>query len=71
LSNLFFSNADYYKNEKFQKLMRSWNRYLTSDESDEELLTMWEELLITDFYKSAKEWLKHNYDEDEWKETLE
>ena len=71
MSNLFFSNADYYKNEKFQKLMRSWNRYLTSDESDEELLTMWEELLITDFYKSAKEWLKHNYDEDEWKETLE
>tara|TARA_R110000772_G_scaffold262954_1_gene382429 strand:- start:3293 stop:3508 length:216 start_codon:yes stop_codon:yes gene_type:complete len=71
LSNLFFSNADYYKNEKFQKLMRSWNRYLTSDQDDEELLTMWEELLITDFYKSAKEWLKHNYDEDEWKETLE
>ncbi len=71
MSNLFFSNADYYKNEKFQKLMRSWNRYLTSDQDDEELLTMWEELLITDFYKSAKEWLKHNYDEDEWKETLE
>tara|TARA_R110000796_G_scaffold189803_2_gene306598 strand:- start:145 stop:360 length:216 start_codon:yes stop_codon:yes gene_type:complete len=71
LSNLFFSNADYYKNEKFQKLMRSWNKYLTSDQDDEELLTMWEELLITDFYKSAKEWLKHNYDEDEWKETLE
>ena len=71
MSNQFFSNADYYKNEKFQKLMRSWNRYLTSDQDDEELLTMWEELLITDFYKSAKEWLKHNYDEDEWKETLE
>ena len=71
MSNLFFSNADYYKNEKFQKLMRSWNKYLTSDKDDEELLTMWEELLITDFYKSAKEWLKHNYDEDEWKETLE
>ena len=51
--------------------MRSWNKYLTSDQDDEELLTMWEELLITDFYKSAKEWLKHNYDEDEWKETLE
>ena len=51
--------------------MRSWNRYLTSDKDDEELLTMWEELLISDFYKGAKEWLKYNYDEDEWKETLE
>ena len=71
MSNLFFSNADYYKNVQFQRLMRSWNRYLTSDKDDEELLTMWEELLISDFYKGAKEWLKHNYDEDEWKETLE
>ena len=45
--------------------------YLTSDEGDDELLTLWEELLVSDFYKGAKEWLKHNYDEDEWKETLE
>ena len=25
MTTLIFSNADYYKNEKFQELMREWN----------------------------------------------
>lgn len=51
--------------------MRSWNRYLTSNESNEELLTLWEEEIMKDFRVESKEWLKHNYDEDEWKYGLE
>jgi hypothetical protein len=71
MSNLFFPNADYYKNEEFQRLMREWNNLDTYKDCNPEI---YEEIvgnLMNEFYRIAKEWLKHNYDSDEWKESIE
>ncbi len=38
---------------------------------NEEVKKMAKEILIGDFYRKSKEWLMHNYDEDEWKKDLE
>ena len=70
MTDQFFSNADYYKNEEFQKLMRVWNM-VNSKTDDPEILEELYRIIKFDFYKNAKEWLKHNYDEDEWKYDLE
>ena len=69
MTDQFFSNADYYKNEEFQKLMREWNNIKIYP--NEILNEQVKENKLFDFYKNAKEWLKHNYDEDEWKYDLE
>lgn len=65
----FFSNADYYKNEEFQKLMREWNNIKIYP--NEILNEQVKENTLFDFYEKAKEWLMHNYDEDDWKYGLE
>jgi hypothetical protein len=71
LTQILFSNADYFLNSKFIECLRNWNKYLNSDESSIELLYEWEEVLLKDFLKYSREWLKHNYNNDEWKEKLE
>tara|TARA_R110002020_G_scaffold229430_5_gene440196 strand:- start:1560 stop:1772 length:213 start_codon:yes stop_codon:yes gene_type:complete len=70
LIDQFFSNADYYKNEEFQKLMRAW-KTIESKTNDPEILQELYNIVKFDFYRKAKEWLKHNYDDDEWKYDLE
>jgi len=70
LTDQFFSNVDYYKNEEFQRLMRAWNT-VNSKTDDPEILEELYRIVKFDFYRNAKEWLKHNYDEDEWKYDLE
>jgi hypothetical protein len=70
MTTLFFSNADYYKNEEFQILMRAWNT-VNSKTDDSEILEELYRIVKFDFYRKAKEWLMHNYDEDDWKYGLE
>ena len=65
----FFSNADYYKNKEFQKLMREWNNIKIYP--NEILNKQIKENMLFDFYVKAKEWLKHNYNDNEWKHGLE
>ena len=68
----FFTNADYYKNKEFQTLMRNYIYFMEDHElENEKVKEMAKEILIGDFYRKAKEWLKHNYDNDEWKYGLE
>ncbi len=68
----FFSNADYYKNKEFQTLLRNYIYFMEDHElENEEVKKMAKEILIGDFYRKSKEWLMHNYDEDEWKKDLE
>jgi len=68
----FFTNADYYKNKEFQTLMRNYNYFMQDHELEsKEIKDMAKEILIGDFYRKAKEWLKRNYDEDDWKYDLE
>ena len=50
--------------------MRVWNM-VNSKTDDHEILEELYRIIKFDFYKNAKEWLKHNYDEDEWKYDLE
>ena len=70
MSTLIFSNADYYKNEIFQELMREWNN-LDYYKDDQRIYEAVVENLIFDFYRASLEWLKRNYDEDDWKFGLE
>lgn len=35
--------------------MRNWKKYIDSDESDDETLATWEELLLKDFRQHANE----------------
>lgn len=56
---LFFSSAEYYKNDHFIRCMRNWNKYLESNEQDEMILAEWEEILLKDFLKHSLETL-HN-----------
>jgi|8_EtaG_2_1085327.scaffolds.fasta_scaffold425608_2 hypothetical protein len=65
-----FSNADYWKDPVFQHLMLKWNVYMQSDESDDDLLSEWEELLIKDFRLKARLWLKTNKRKTKWLENL-
>jgi hypothetical protein len=76
----FFTNADYYKNKEFQKLMRNWNYYLKQDEVNcsSELLVEVKRILMGDFYRKAKEWLfvldeieLPNYESNSWRIGLE
>jgi hypothetical protein len=80
MTTLIFSNADYYKNEQFIKLMRNWNYYLKQNEvkGDGDLQAEVKRILIGDFYKAAKEWLFSldgtnidNYSSLAWKVGLE
>lgn len=79
MTTLFFSNADYYKNEQFQTLMRNYNYFMKDYEvKSEEMREMLKEILIGDFYRSAKEWLFSvdngnipNYDSMAWRVGLE
>lgn len=49
--------------------MREWNTIKIYP--DEILNEQVKENTLSDFYEKAKEWLMHNYDEDEWKKDLE
>jgi len=79
MTTLFFSNADYYKNEQFQTLMRNYNYFMKDKEMEnEKIQDMIKEILIGDFYRSAKEWLFSvdngnipNYDSMAWRVGLE
>jgi len=51
--------------------MRNWNKYMESDEQDEDILAEWEEVLLKDFDRGAYEWLVANYDMIHWKVGLE
>lgn len=69
-----FSNYDYFRNYHFQRCLRNWNKYIEYDGKDvdnEELMYEWEELLLKDFYKSAKEWFDRVGDEIFWRVGLE
>ena len=50
--------------------MRNWNKYLESDEPNEDILVEWEEVCLKDFRKHAVEWLENNYDDTFWREDL-
>lgn len=65
-----FSNYDYYLDERFQKMMLSWNIYLRSNVEDDDLLTAWEELLLKDFRIHANAWLKQNKGKTAWRKDL-
>jgi hypothetical protein len=67
---LFYSSADYYTNHHFVRCMRNWNKYLESDEPNEDILVEWEEVCLKDFRKHAVEWLENNYDDTFWREDL-
>lgn len=79
MTTLFFSNADYYKNKEFQQCMRNY-LYFTKDNEleNKEIQDMVKEIVIGDFYRSAKEWLfsvdknnTKNFDSLDWKKDLE
>ena len=77
MTTLFFSNADYYKNEEFQILMRTWNT-VSSKTDDPEILEELCRIVKFDFYRKAKEWLFSvdngnipNYDSMAWRVGLE
>ena len=65
-----FSQPDYYLNETFQALMRQWNTYINSEETDDEILAEWEEIIIKDFRRYANEWLKENKNKSAWRKDL-
>ena len=68
--SLIFSNPDYYLNETFVKLLREWNRYLQSDEQNEDVLAQWEELKLKDFRTEANKWRKENKRKTKWRKDL-
>lgn len=49
--------------------MREWNNIKIYP--NEILNEQVKENTLFDFYEKAKEWLMHNYDEDDWKYGLE
>ena len=52
--------------------MLNYNYFMKDKEMiNKEIKDMIKEILIGDFYRKSKEWLMHNYDEDEWKHDLE
>lgn len=66
----FFSSIEYYRNRKFQQMMRKWNTYLDSEEPNINLLVEWEEILLKDFRTYANEWLKTNKKKTAWRKDL-
>jgi|TARA_R110000751_G_scaffold71898_1_gene145887 hypothetical protein len=77
MTTLIFSNADYYKNEKFQELMREWNN-IDYFKDDPKIYEQVKENLMNDFYRKGKEWLFSldgtnidNYSSLAWKVGLE
>jgi len=68
----FFSNADYYKNDEFQRLMRLWNT-VESKTNDPEILKELYVIVKFDFWKSANAWFheSNTYGADDWKHGLE
>ena len=70
--SLFFSNTsyDYLKDNKFIELLRNWNMYLQSNEKDDDVLAMWEELLLIDFRLYANIWLQKNKNKTAWRKEL-
>jgi hypothetical protein len=67
---LFFSSPDYYKNIHFIRCLRNWNKYLESDEPNEDILAEWEEVCLKDFRQHATEWLKENENDIFWRVDL-
>ena len=57
MTDLIFSNYNYFKNAQFQRLMRNWNKYMDfeGDETDE-IMAQWEETLLGDFLVEATIW---------------
>jgi hypothetical protein len=51
--------------------MRNYNIYLNTDETDDDILAEWEEVLLKDFLKYSREWLTKNTDEIYWRIGLE
>ena len=73
MSNLFFPNADYYKNQEFQRLMREWNSLDNYKDCNPEI---YEEIvgnLKSEFWRSANAWFheSNSYEADDWKHSLE
>jgi hypothetical protein len=67
----FFTNADYYKNEEFQRLMREWNGLNNYKDCNPEV---YEEIvgnLKNEFYRISLEWLKRNCARGKWQFELE
>ena len=78
MTTLIFSNADYYKNEEFQKLMRKWNELNDYKDCNPEVYEEIVENLKSEFYREGKEWLFSlddgkfpNYESLAWKVGLE
>jgi hypothetical protein len=78
MTTLIFSNADYYKNEEFQKLMRKWNGLNDYKDCNPEVYEEIVENLKNEFYRISNEWLFSldgtnidNYSSLSWKVGLE
>lgn len=51
----FIDNFDY------MRCLDNWNRYLSSDEQNEDILAEWKETLLNDFLQGARKYLVDNY----------
>lgn len=70
-----FSNANYYKNKEFQRLMRLANEYddyiLNSQViKNPEFMKSEYEKILDDFYSCALEWFESNRDSVLWRREL-
>lgn len=63
-------NPDYYLNTKFISLIKQWKLYLESDEDDDDILTVWEEIIRKDFRLYANEWRNKNKNKTAWRKEL-
>jgi hypothetical protein len=62
-----FSSTGYLDDPVFQELMIKWNRFLHSQNDDEEILDEWENTLMSDFYRAAHNWMKIHMADDTWR----
>lgn len=65
-----FTSTEYENDPVYQELMFNWKKYLNSNEDDEEFLTLWEEVLMNDWYTASTNWLKIFRNDDTWRKNL-
>jgi hypothetical protein len=73
MTTLIFSNADYYKNKEFQKLMRKWNELNNYKDCNPEVYEEIVENLKSEFWHGANAWFheSNSYEADDWKHGIE
>jgi len=67
--SLLFSSCDYYKNTRFQHMMRNWTNYINmcGVTDNPALMFEWYNELMKDWYEYAKEWLEKNKEDKRWR----